>query len=197
MYDALSSLSINSLALVVGNNFPTLHDSLVFLSGNMPLADVVSGMLFLFTLVLIVFLGLTAAVYYMQIAQNSKPSLAVVEMFRRIYNILTIIAAFTTADLAIFHGIDLLVWVMLGFSVLLFLGYPAVNYRYVASVLKGKLGVNENPGRGISTLFTPQEFFIFFCSILIAPLVILAIGDIKASFFVMFVIQSILVYLAI
>jgi hypothetical protein len=167
------------------------------MSGNMPFADVVSGILFLFTLILIVFLGLTAAVYYLQISQNSKPAVAIIEMFRRIYNILSIVAAFTTCDLAIFRGVDLLMWVMLGFTTLLFLGYPSVNYRYVATVLRGSLDGEKESKRGMRTLFTPKQFFMFFCSVLIAPLAILLIGDIKISFFFMFVIQAVLVYLSI
>lgn len=197
MHDALSSLSTNSFALAVGNNFPTLSETLVYLSGNIPLADAVTGILFLFTLLLVVFLGITAAVYYMQIAKNVKPTIAAVEMFRRIYNILAIVAAFTAANLAIFRGADLLMWIVLGFATLLFLGYPAVNYRYVSSLLPRKPSIAEDYGRGISTLFTPRQFFMFFCSLLIAPVAILVIGDIKISFFVVFVVQLILVYFAI
>jgi hypothetical protein len=190
-------LGNSNVALAVGYNFPSLPESLVLLSGNMPFADVVSGILFLFTLLLIVFLGLTAAVYYLQISKNSKPAVAVIEMFRRIYNILAIVAAFTTVDLAIFRGIDILMWVMLGFTTLLFLGYPSVNYRYVASALRGSLGVDTASKNAAHTLFTPRQFLIFFSSVLIAPLAILLIGDAKISFFLMFIVQAVLVYLSI
>jgi hypothetical protein len=190
------TLGNSSLALAIGNNFPSLHDSLLFMSGNMPLADAVSGILFLFTLLLIIFLGLTAAVYYLQISQNSKPAVVVIEMFRRIYNILSIVAAFTTCDLAIFRGIDILMWVMLGFTILLFLGYPSVNYRYLASALRDSLDADNQETSVRRTLFTPTQFFVFFCSILIAPLAILLIGDIKISFFLIFIVQVILVYIS-
>ncbi len=187
MNDLLMTLANNSLALVIGNDFPSLYDSLLFMSGNMPLADAVSGILFLFTLLLIIFLGLTAAVYYLQISQNSKPAVAIIEMFRRIYNILAIVAAFTTCDLAIFRGVDILMWVMFGFTTLLFLGYPSVNYRYIATALRESYDsyAEEIPVR--RTLFTPRQFFVFFCSVLIAPLAILLIGDIKMSFFLIFI----------